>query len=302
MNFNKSNTQPVIQIRELEHSYGRNKVLHGLNFDVEPGTSFGLLGKNGAGKTTTINIMMGFIKPDSGICNIFGEQAHSLSNQTKQRIGLLHEGHLSYDFLTIAQTESFYRAFYPTWDRDAYAQMIKKLGLRPSHVINKMSCGQRSQVALAVLMAQNADILILDDFSMGLDAGYRRLFLDHLNTYVREKEKTVLITSHIVQDLERFVDNILVIDKGRMLTKSSLDELVDGFYCYRLNMIQDISILLDDPLILEVSSVGDEVEVICSVPENEASDFFQNRFGYTEKLRTKNVSLEDAFIALTGRY
>jgi ABC-2 type transport system ATP-binding protein len=184
--------EKVIEISGLTHSYGKNKVLHGIDFSVEKGKTFGLLGKNGAGKTTTINIMMGFLKPDGGKCLVFGEDAHRLSPKVKRKIGLLHEGHLSYEFMSIDDTEKFYRSFYPAWDAGIYALLMKKLGLKRTHKIKNMSCGQRSQVALAVLMAQNAEILILDDFSMGLDAGYRRLFIEHLNFYVKEREKPFL--------------------------------------------------------------------------------------------------------------
>jgi ABC-2 type transport system ATP-binding protein len=292
----------VIEINNLHHTYGRNKVLHGLSFDVEQGRTFGLLGKNGAGKTTTINIMMGFLRPESGTCRIFGEEAHDLSPAAKQRIALLHEGHLSYEFMNIAQTERFYQTFYPKWDGEIYEYLMKKLGLKPSHKIKNMSCGQRSQVALSVMMAQNADILILDDFSMGLDAGYRRLFLDHLNFYVKERNKTVLITSHIVQDLERFVDDALIIDKGVVLRKSELAGIKDGFYGYHIGSGVDVSVFLEEREVLDISRVKNGYEVICTLPPDSAAEWFSAKTGAAVSPSEYEISLEDAFISLTGKY
>ena len=108
MSFNNT----IISVSGLEHSYGSAKVLKGLNFTVEKGKIFGLFGKNGAGKTTTINILMGFLTPEKGDCLIYGEKSSQLSNENKSRIGLLHEGHISYDFMTLEQTEKFYKGFF----------------------------------------------------------------------------------------------------------------------------------------------------------------------------------------------
>jgi ABC-2 type transport system ATP-binding protein len=295
------NSAPIIQINGLTHSYGNKRVLHGVDFYVEPGKTFGLLGKNGAGKTTTINIMMGFLRPDGGKCLVFGENASKLSPKTKRKIGLLHEGHLSYEFMSIEQTENFYKRFYPDWDSNIYAYLTGKLNLKRSHKIKHMSCGQRSQVALSVLMAQNAEVLILDDFSMGLDAGYRRLFIDHLNYYVKEKKKTVLITSHIVQDLERFVDDALIIDKGKVLRSAPLKELKTGLYGYRLNGVANKDIPLDEH-IKDFSHTNTGVEVVCTVPPDQANEYFKSKFGADIEPEPFDITLEDAFIALTGKY
>ncbi|MDR2104672.1 MAG: ABC transporter ATP-binding protein [Deferribacteraceae bacterium] len=296
------NNELIIEITGLTHSYGKNKVLHGIDFSVEKGKTFGLLGKNGAGKTTTINIMMGFLIPDSGKCLVFGENAHRLSPHAKRRIGLLHEGHLSYEFMSIAETEKFYSRFYPAWDAEIYAYLVDKLGLKRTHKIKNMSCGQRSQVALAALMAQNADILILDDFSMGLDAGYRRLFIDHLNFYVKQREKTVLITSHIVQDLERFVDEALIIDKGHVLRSAPISELRGGLFGYRIDNKRDVKPLEHEKAIKDLSHTSESYEIICEVPPNDAADYFSAKLGGKVAPEPFNITLEDAFIALTGKY
>lgn len=295
-------SENIVEIKNLEHSYGKNKVLHGLSFDVRKGSIFGLLGKNGAGKTTSINIMMGFLRPDGGSCRILGEEAHKLSSGAKRKIGLLHEGHLSYEFLSIKETEEFYSGFYPAWDSEIYREMVSKLKLKNSHRVKNMSCGQRSQVALAILMAQGAEILILDDFSMGLDAGYRRLFLDMLTHYSKALKKTVLITSHIVQDLERFVDDALIIDKGSVLKEAPIKELKKGlnkYYFRAENIMADIEKL---SFVYDYSILSDGYEIVTELDGNEAMERTANVTSGLSDFQSREISLEDAFIALTGKY
>lgn len=107
--------------------------------------------------------------------------------QTRSRIALLIEGHVQYAFMTIEEIERFYAGFFPQWNKDAYYELMEMLKVAPRQRISSMSCGQRSQVALGLILAQNADLLILDDFSMGLDPGYRRLFVEYLRKVTTKK-------------------------------------------------------------------------------------------------------------------
>ncbi len=209
--------QYVIQVENLSHCYGRHVCYTGLNFSVPPGKFFGLLGKNGVGKTTLIQIFMGFLRPTSGSCKVFGEDSHNLSPATRARIGLLFEGHLAYEFMSLAQIERFYAPHYPKWNRDDYYGLVDRMGLPHHHLVKNMSCGQRSQVVLGLIMAQQPDLLLLDDYSMGLDAGYRRLFLDYMREYLERGQRTVFLTSHVIQDMAQFVDEIIFLKRGGRL-------------------------------------------------------------------------------------
>ena len=144
----------------------------------------------------------------------------------RRNIGLLIEGHVQYQFMTIEQIEKFYSVFYPAWRRDAYYELMRKLKVAPGQRISRMSCGQRSQVALGLILAQNPELLVLDDFSLGLDPGYRRLFVDYLREYARAESKTVFLTSHIIQDMERLVDDCIIMDYGSILTQRPVAELL----------------------------------------------------------------------------
>ena len=163
--------ESVIECRNLTHCYGRRKIYENLSFDVPEGRILGLLGKNGTGKTTTINILSGYLEPRSGECRIFGENIRRMRPLTRRRIGLLIEGHVQYQFMSIEQIERFYAAFYPKWRREAYYELMRKLHVGPGQRISRMSCGQRSQVALGLILAQDPDLLVLDDMSFNIRKG-----------------------------------------------------------------------------------------------------------------------------------
>ena len=219
-------SETVISCKHLTHYYGKRKIYEDLNFDVMKGSIVGLLGKNGTGKTTTINILMGYLKPKSGDCTIFGEDVQRISPATRARIALLLEGHVQFSYMSIEQIERYYSAFYPGWNREAYYDLMDKLKVAPRQKISRMSNGQRSQVALGLILAQNADLLVLDDFSLGLDPGYRRLFCEYLRDYAREGGKTVFLTSHIIQDLEKIVDECIIMDYGNILVQEKTESLM----------------------------------------------------------------------------
>jgi len=207
----------IIEIKNLCHSYGTKVIYNDLNINIEQGSVFGLLGKNGVGKSTLINILMGYLKPKSGECLIFNEPSHDLSAGIKKQIALLHEGFISYDYMSIEQVEKFFKPFYTKWKKELFYDLVDLMGLDYSQKLSTLSFGQKSQVVLGCLFAQDAKLMILDDYSMGLDAGYRRLFTDYLKDYIKGTDKTVLITSHTMNDLENLIDDMAIIQKGGLV-------------------------------------------------------------------------------------
>ena len=238
-------TENIIECRNLTHRYGKRLIYENLSFEVPRGRILGLLGKNGTGKTTTINILSGYLEPSSGECLMFGENIRKMKPETRRRIALLIEGHVQYSFMTIAEIEKFYSRFYPAWNRDAYYGLMEKLKVPPGQKISRMSCGQRSQVALGLILAQNADLFILDDFSMGLDPGYRRLFVEYLKEYATSQEKTIFLTSHIIQDMERLIDDCIIMDYGSILVQQPVQELLETFRRYSLPRVCDLGAFTD---------------------------------------------------------
>lgn len=290
----------VISVKNLSQRYGKGRVIYeNLSFEVPKGRILGLLGKNGTGKTTTINILMGFLKPQSGECRIFGEDITRMSPQTHSRIALLLEGHVQYAFMTISQIERFYSRFYPNWNSKAYYGLMEKLKVTPDQKISSMSNGQRSQVALGLILAQNADLLVLDDFSLGLDPGYRRLFIEYLRDFVKSEGKTVFMTSHIIQDLERLVDDCIIMDYGRILTQMPVDQLMSTLRRYSYSEGK----LPEGEGIFSPWHTGNENEFYSFLMPDELRPMLAAQGIAAADLKAEApASLEDAFIGLTGRY
>lgn len=292
----------VIECNNLTHYYDKKLVFENLNFQVGEGSILGLLGKNGTGKTTTFNILNGFLQPTGGKCRIFGEDTQQLSPATKARIGFLIEGHIQYSFMNIHQIEKFYSGFYPRWKPAAYWELISKLNVSPVQKISNMSCGQRSQVALGLILAQDPDLLILDDFSMGLDPGYRRLFIDYLREYAKAKNKTIFTTSHIIQDMERLIDDVMIIDFNKVLVQSSVGEFRSNFRRFDFELENEETDLKKEPFIVNIERVKNKVELYTYSDENEVKRYLEDNNIAVSNFAQVKMELEDAFIGLTGKY
>lgn len=293
----------VIECRNLTHYYGNRMIYENLSFTVPRGRILGLLGKNGTGKTTTINILSGYLQPRSGECLIFGENIQQMNPVTRQRIGLLIEGHVQYAFMNVEEIERYYSAFYPNWNRDAYYGLVRKLKIAPRQRIARMSCGQRSQVALGLILAQNAELLVLDDFSMGLDPGYRRLFIDYLREYAKAESKTIFLTSHIIQDMERLIDDCIIMDYGSILIQQPVQQLLKTFRRYTFRIEGTIPEILPEDATLYHSAVIRDCGETYSFEDAEYVSCWLRRNGIAYKeLKAESLNLEDAFIGLTGKY
>ncbi|HYQ58913.1 MAG TPA: ABC transporter ATP-binding protein [Draconibacterium sp.] len=292
----------AIECNNLTHYYGKKMVYENLNFKVREGSILGLLGKNGSGKTTTINILNGFLQPHSGECLVYGENTQRLTPANKARIGFLIEGHIQYAFMNIHQIEKFYSKFYPKWNNEPYWQLMSKLKVAQNQKISTMSCGQRSQVALGLILAQDPDLLILDDFSMGLDPGYRRLFIDYLREYAKAKSKTIFTTSHIIQDMERLIDDVLIMDFNRVLAQSDLNEFMSKFNQFYFE-VEDASIdLSGEKFVANFEKVNNKIELYTYETETMVLNFLKSNGISYKNFQKIEMDLEDAFIGLTGKY
>ena len=291
----------IIECRNLTHYYGRRLIYRDLSFDVPQGRILGLLGKNGTGKTTTINILSGYLEPRSGECRVFGENIRQMQPLTRRRIGLLIEGHVQYQFMTIEQIERFYAAFYPAWRRDAYYELMRKLQVAPRQRISRMSCGQRSQVALGLILAQDPELLVLDDFSLGLDPGYRRLFVDYLREYAKAEGKTVFLTSHIIQDMERLIDDCIIMDYGRILLQRPVAQILEQLRRFTCRLTEGTPLPADEAF-YHPSVVRSTLEFCSFLPREEVARRLAAAGIPSDGLHEEPVSLEDAFIGLTGKY
>ena len=293
--------EKVIKCKNITHYYGEKLIYENLNFEVEKGKVLRLLGKNGTGKTTIINILNGYLKPRSGECYLLGENMNHLTPATKAKIGLLLEGHVQHTYFTIEQIEKYYRAFFPNWKRDAFYGLMEKLKVVPHQKINHMSCGQRSQVALGLLFAQDPELLILDDFSMGLDPGYRRLFVEYLRDFAAGGDKTIFLTSHIIQDMELLIDDCMILDYGRLLIHKPTREIMENFHRFRFSLNEG-QVPTEHEKLWNTEKNNGQWITYSFEPLETVRQLLESKGVQVADLKEETLSLEDAFIGLTGKY
>jgi len=205
----------ILQTKGLTKYYGSTLAVDHFDLSVGAGCVCGFVGRNGAGKTTVIKMLMGLLKPTAGSAGIFGCDCQNLTPAIRERIGYVTEGHRLIKWMKIAEIEKFQGAFFPgRWDDKFFSEMIEYFDLSKKQKIKRLSNGQRAQVSLALTLASHPELLIMDDPTLGLDAAIRRQFLQGMIQLIMEQGRTVLFSSHILADVERVADRLIVIDKG----------------------------------------------------------------------------------------
>lgn len=206
--------EDAISTERLTKYYGGRKVVDSLSLRVPKGSVYGLLGRNGAGKSTTLKMLTGMVLPDRGSAKLLGERVESLSAGTRARIAYLAEGHPLYSWMTIKEAVAFTHSFYPHADRVLLEQVLDHFDLSPKAKIGRLSKGQRAQVSLALAIAPDPELLILDDPTLGLDTNVRRDFLESMIQIIQRRGRTILFSSHILADVERVADRVGVMMDG----------------------------------------------------------------------------------------
>jgi ABC-2 type transport system ATP-binding protein len=206
---------PAIRTEGLTKYYGAKCVVSGLSLRVPVGTVYGFLGRNGAGKSTTIRMLLGMVQPSCGTAELLGHDVAALPAEARGRIAYLAEGHPLYGWMTVAEAVRFSRAFHPRrWNQPMLDQVLDHFELPLRSKIRRLSNGQRGQVALALAIAPDPDLLILDDPTLGLDTVARRDFLASMIELIQRQGRTILFSSHILSDVERVADRIGILVDG----------------------------------------------------------------------------------------
>src|SRR5437870_1838300 len=216
----------AVRCRHLRKTYdGKVEAVRGIDLDVPVGECFGLLGPNGAGKTTTMEILEGLMQPTSGDVEILGQHWNRNANEIRQRIGIsLQETRLG-DKLTVREVLTLFRSFYPTGLEPA--QAIKRVSLeeKARAYVSKLSGGQRQRLAVACALVGDPELLFLDEPTTGLDPQSRRQLWDILRGF-RAQGRTILLTTHYMDEAERLCDRVAIIDLGKVIALGSPAELI----------------------------------------------------------------------------
>lgn len=211
----------LLEIKNLYKNYGEKQVLNNITLTVPRGKIIGLLGKNGTGKTTLIKLINGLLTPTEGEIVFEGEK---IGPQSKLNIAYLPERTYLDKSMTINETLKFFKEFYSNFDIDKAKDLLKKLDLDKNQKIIKMSKGMQEKVQLVLVMSRKADLYILDEPLGGVDPATRDYILDTILTNFNEGA-SIIISTHLISDIERILDEVIFIDKGEIKLISDADEL-----------------------------------------------------------------------------
>jgi ABC-2 type transport system ATP-binding protein len=213
----------VIQTKNLTKYFGSKCVVRDLNLNVPRGSIFGFLGRNGSGKTTSLRMMLGLLSPTWGTSTILGHDSQNLPPAARARIGYLAEGHPVFGWMRVNDAEAFQSRFYPKWNRQLFHSVLEFFRVDPVTRARNLSRGERAGLCLAMLLAAEPDVLILDDPAIGLDPVARRSLLESMVLATRKADRTIIFSSHLLADIERMADHIAVLDYSVMRAECSLD-------------------------------------------------------------------------------
>jgi ABC-2 type transport system ATP-binding protein len=216
---------PIIEIAKLTRRFGVKAALDDISLSMSRGSVYGLVGANGAGKTTLIRHILGLLRAQSGTVRIFGLDPVADPVGVLSRIGYLSEENDLPGWMRVEELIRYSRAFYPSWD-DGYADKLRqRFGLDPSARIKTLSKGQRARAGLIVALAHRPELLLLDEPSSGLDPIVRRDILGAILRTIADEGRTVLFSSHLLDEVEEVADHVTMINGGRIVLSAPLEEI-----------------------------------------------------------------------------
>jgi ABC-2 type transport system ATP-binding protein len=305
-------SKSALRVRQLRKAYKDVVAVDGLDLEVQAGECFGLLGPNGAGKTTTVEICEGLTQPDSGEVEVLGRRWSSDASQLRQRLGIqLQDTQLS-EKLTVYETVRLFRSFFRQGAGAAEVIARVQLEEKQNSRVGDLSGGQKQRLALACALVGDPDFLFLDEPTTGLDPQARRQLWELIEEF-KESGRTILLTTHYMDEAERLCDRVAIMDHGKEIALGTPRELIAAtcaeqmveFTAGSASHALDVPALRRIEGVREVRSQNDAVilqvtELHTSVPALLAELTRQN-VPLTE-LRTHSATLEDVFVTLTGRH
>ncbi|MCW5571194.1 MAG: ABC transporter ATP-binding protein [Steroidobacteraceae bacterium] len=288
---------PLLEVQNLVKLYPRVTAVDGVSFEVEAGCCFGLLGPNGAGKTTTVEIMEGILPASSGEVRYHGEP---IGSRFRNEAGILFQKTALQDFLTVRQTLNLFRGLYPQgYDIDELLRLcsLQKLADRDHR---KLSGGQQQRLLLAIALVNDPAILFLDEPTTGFDPQARRNFWALIES-VKARRRTIILTTHYMEEAQRLCDEIAIMDRGRIIARGAPRRLLaEHFDDVLIELPREDFVVAARELSLRVIEGADRVEITTDDLDGTLKTLLAAHVPL-RNLRIRPPNLEDLFLELTGK-
>ena len=214
----------VIETVALSKRYGNKLALDHLDLRIPRGRIHAIVGANGAGKSTLFRVLLGFLPPTSGSASILGRDSLQLAPADRARIGFVNEEHTLPNWMRVSQVAAMQQRQYPRWNQRAYDDVIGHYNVEPGQKIGQLSRGERAGFNLALALAQSPELLVLDEPTLGLDVVAKRAFLESLMYSNAAEQCTVIYCSHQMEEIERVADNLVILERGRLMHMSAPED------------------------------------------------------------------------------
>jgi ABC-2 type transport system ATP-binding protein len=269
-----------------------------LNLEVPRGCVFAFLGRNGSGKSTTIRMLLGLLPPTRGGGAILGADIRNIPPSVRARVGYLTEEHQLYNWMTVRQICEFQSSFFPRWNDKILRGVLGHFGLRQEAKVRNLSRGQRGGLSLALTLAPDPELLILDDPALGLDPVARRLLVESMIYLTRRSDRTIFFSSHQLSDVERVADYVAVMDHSVLRAACSLEAFRERIQQVRLTFNGSPPPMPPMPGLLQAMRLEKELRVTCVDynPSMESALRALNPLSF----EMVTMDLEEAFISYLG--
>jgi ABC-2 type transport system ATP-binding protein len=289
----------VIEIHKVSKFYPGKRAVDRLSLTIPKGAIFALLGDNGAGKSTTIRILNGLTPPDRGWARVLGHDAWEEASQLRQRIGYVPERPKFYDWMTVGEIGWFTSGFHRQGYLARYLELADQFLLDRQSRLSTLSKGQYAKVGLALALAMDPEVLILDEPTSGLDLLVRREFLASM-VRLAGQGRTILISSHLVAEIERIASHVAFLHAGKVLLSAPLEELRDLVLRVRVRCDETQPHGRALGTVLQEQRLGGKWQVILRDPDRKALDHLRTTPGIYDYEETP-LSLEEVYCALLAR-
>jgi ABC-2 type transport system ATP-binding protein len=288
----------VIETNGLTRYYGSKAAVYDLTLSVPRGGVFAFLGRNGSGKTTAIRMLLGLLHPTRGEGRILGYDIRALPDEARARIGYLTEDHQLYDWMTVRGCAEFQSAYFPRWKEAICRNVLAHFKLRPEARVKELSRGERAGLCLALTLAPDPELLILDDPALGLDPVARRSLVESMIYLTRRPDRTIFFSSHDLADVERAADHIAVLDRGVLRANCSLETFRESVRQIRLRFAGSPPPLPSVPGLVQAQRTERELRLVCANYNGAAEAALRGLQPLS--LEMEAITLEDAFISYLG--